>query len=344
MAFHTGFRLATVGYIGVDVFFVLSGFLITMLLLQDYGKGEMGLRRFYLLRAARLLPALAVVCAVVGVGYVILRPSAPETRETLYGVLAALTYTAAWFTAFSTHRLGWIGPTWSLSVEEHFYLLWPVVLRWLWSPDATRLFRRVSFIVALALASRVAGAVLGASARHLYFGPDFRAEQLLLGCVLATAFFAGLGLKRTRWDGVVVAAGIVWLLGALVSPAFGSGLMVPAPSSQFYNSGGSTAIAFASAVVIRHLLIREDGGVARVLSIKSLVWVGRRSYGLYLWHYPIYGLFTPVASRLRVPAEVGLSFVVAALSYRWVEMPVRTWMRSRESQSQATEARLRKGP
>jgi peptidoglycan/LPS O-acetylase OafA/YrhL len=328
MAFHTLAPVAAGGYIGVDVFFVLSGFLITSVLLRDLARDRSSLRRFYLRRVARLGPALAAVCLTVGVVYAIARPEGgAATRETLLGAATGPTYAAAWIVAFTHHTLGRMGPTWSLSVEEHFYLVWPVLLGWLWSPDSRVVLRRVSALLGLALLYRLAGIVRGVPPARMYYSPDFRAEQLLLGCLLATALAAGLGAARRRWDAALVVAAAA----VLVALALPTALVVHAPAARFYAMGGSTAIALASAVVIRHLFVRNDGHTARALARAPLVWIGQRSYGLYLWHYPVYGLLAPLAWRRAelIPTEVALSLVAAAVSYRWVEMPVRNRVRRR---------------
>jgi peptidoglycan/LPS O-acetylase OafA/YrhL len=332
LASHMFSRLGSGGE-GVDVFFVLSGFLITTLLLQEHDStGRISLRAFWWRRAARLLPALLVLFPIVAVAFALVRPDGWRTSEA--GALSALFYVSAWVRAGSFSELGWMGHTWSLSVEEWFYAAWPLCM-----------------IVFLRRGSRVTGWIVAAACfavvyrlvseqlrpyDYLYKAPDQRASQLLIGCAAGAGLFA-LGERRSRFARAFVAAGVA---GALVAGVTLSGLVAEHASLGLaYTSGQSTVIATASAAVILSIVAVPGWGLARTLTWRPLVWVGRRSYGLYLWHLPIFGLVLlghAGVSGARLDAErvvaIGLAFAAAAISFRYVEQPAIRWVRGRKVQ------------
>jgi peptidoglycan/LPS O-acetylase OafA/YrhL len=325
VAYHAALPLSVGGYAGVDVFFVLSGYLITSLLLRERSRAwshRISLGAFYLRRARRLLPALAVMLAVTFVAYHVLVPNAPATHQTLLGVPASVFYIANWLPALGITNLGYLGHMWSLSVEEHFYLLWPMVLGFVWSRSARRTARRIAVLCCLAAVYRALLVAHGAGTNRVYAGTDARAEELLVGCLLAAAIAAGYPrviATRRRLSAALV-AGAVAVLGAVMAA-----LPVHSP---WLPRGGSTLIELAAAVVITHLVLFPASPGARLLAWRPVVWIGRRSYGIYLWHLPLMGLAAariPVSTRLErigVLALVGAATLVcAALSYRFVERP-----------------------
>lgn len=323
MGLHLHFRgWLPGGYIGVDVFFVLSGFLITTLMWDARAAGAFRFGGFYVRRAARLFPALALVVVVVVPLYLLLQPEgAVETRNTIWGAFAAVTYSSAWWRAFTTNELGRMGHTWSLGVEEYFYVFWPVVFGWLWSVSASRTVRRVAVVVAVAVGCQAIGVAAGVDARHLYNGPDFRCSQILIGCLLAVLLATGR-LGRSKADGTLFIVAVVFLAGFV---AAGPDATTTASAVLV------TPIAVAAAVVIRHLFMWPTGRASSVLALRPFVWVGVRSYGLYLWHYPVYGLIVYLGlSRSKlVVGQLVASVVVAAMSFALVERPARLWVRGR---------------
>lgn len=328
---HLSFTLRSGGH-GVDVFFVLSGFLITTLLLQEHAStGRVSLRAFWWRRAARLLPALLLMCPIVFVAFVVTQPS--EWRASALGVGTALLYVSAWVRALGISGLGWMAHTWSLSVEEWFYAVWPLVV--VVALRRARPARWIGAAAAVAIVYRLGSEHAGLSALYLYDAPDQRAVELLVGCA-AGAWLLLLG-DRARvhrrlflWAAAIGGLVVVARVARVAAPDTSWGLV--------FSSGDSTIFALATAAVIVSLVAVPDSGLARTLALRPLVWIGRRSYSLYLWHFPIYGLillghghlsgWKVWGARILV---VGLSFAAAALSYRFVERPAIRWVREREA-------------
>jgi peptidoglycan/LPS O-acetylase OafA/YrhL len=312
-----GPRSAAGGFLGVDVFFVLSGYLITSLLVaQRRRDGRIALGHFYGRRARRLLPALYTLLAAV----VIAGAWLPAQAHRLRGdVLAALGYVTNWWLIFrGTSYFGDVGAPpllnhlWSLAVEEQFYLLWPVVLI-----VALWVARGRTWLAACLAVLGVAGstalmAVLYSpwtDASRAYFGTDTHAAPLLVGAALALVpiprdFFA-IG-------GVV---GLV-LLGGFVA-------WVPDSSPLLYR-GGYLVVALASAMLVG-AAARPSLPLAKVLGIAPLRFIGLRSYAIYLWHWPVLVVFGPgrIAEPMLTVARVGVILLLAHLSYHLVELPVR---------------------
>jgi peptidoglycan/LPS O-acetylase OafA/YrhL len=307
VAFHAS-TLMPGGYIGVDLFFVLSGFLITRILLREIDTtGAVSVTRFYARRALRLLPALFLMCAIVTPLFIVLPIT--QKSETLVGTLAALTYTSS-ILAASGHDLGWMIHTWSLSVEEYFYLLWPMVLVLV----ATRRHRVLAMVSVTALAvayQLLARMATDWSVQRTAYSLDTRAEQLLIG-----ACGAMLLTHRPLRIGALAT-----VLAATVFPVFT--LLPGSVGSLLYLHGGSTVIALAALVLVLGLVGEQNLKLQRVASIRPLVWTGQRSYGIYLWNLPIVAIIAalPVPGAVQMPVKLLLTFLVPALSYRYVEQP-----------------------
>jgi len=319
------------GFVGVDVFFVLSGYLITSLLLTELaGSGRIDLRAFWLRRARRLLPAAFLVIAVcVVVAAVFLPDGAARTRA---DALASLVYLNNWnqiaadhsyFAAFQRPSL--LQHLWSLAVEEQFYLLWPLAL----GACLARIGRRGTVVVTVAGAagSAVAMALLvhpGGDPTRVYFGTDTHASGLLLGALLAFAWPMG-GFSSSPRRGAVAlldGAAVLGLAGVLVAMATFQDF-----EPRVY-SGGLVAVTAAAAVLIA-AVVHPACRVGHALGAAPLRWIGQRSYGIYLWHWPVMALSRPgldlAWSRwVLVPLQIAVAVALAALSYRWVEQPFRT--------------------
>ena len=313
------------GYVGVQVFFVLSGFLITALLVAERERrGRVSLGSFYARRALRLLPAVVVLVGMCAV-YVIVSAPAPETAGFWGDALSTLLYYANWAAAvqpqFSLHLLS---QTWSLSIEEQFYLLWPLTLGLL----ARRLRRRaiIAAVLCGAVASTVTRSVLwhrGATATRVYYGLDTRGDALLLGCALGLV--VAWGWIPNRWtQGAVtraVAIGAVVFLGiVIVEPGRFAGPLVRDQIDWVLPLS-----AVASALLILAVIAHPYGLISRVLALPPLVWVGRLSYSLYLWHFPAFVVLT--SRRTGLPlfpllvVRLIAAFAAAACSYYGVERP-----------------------
>ncbi|ACQ81267.1 acyltransferase 3 [Beutenbergia cavernae DSM 12333] len=328
LVYHTWPQALPGGFLGVDVFFVVSGFLITTLLLREVrDAGRLDLRRFWARRARRLLPALATV---VVTGVLLARLVEPDLLVGIgRQVLGAATFSSNWLAVaaeasyFDQTAPQLFATFWSLAIEEQFYLIWPVALAVLLA--VVRTWRaRVAVAGAAALASAVAMAVLyapGADPTRVYYGTDTHVVGLLLG--VGAAFWLsgragrGLPLPLRRLAPVAVVA-LVALMALLHSDA------------AFTYRGG---ILLASVLALLAVLgcAAGRGPYVRVLESRPLVWVGERSYGIYLWHWP---LLLVVAAAADAPPRspswwattalaLAATFGLAAASYRWVEAPVR---------------------
>jgi peptidoglycan/LPS O-acetylase OafA/YrhL len=334
LAFHGGLNHFHGGFLGVDVFFALSGFLITSLLISEFdGRSKISLGRFYLRRAKRLLPALLLV--IVAVCVVTMWVSPPGLFPGLYSdVLAAFFYFSNWhLMGGSSNYFTLLSPpsplthTWSLAIEEQFYIVWPLIVL-----GVLRLRHRVSTLGALAATGAVASAALmfyghqhGWSVDRLYYGTDTHAEGLLLGAATACALFAyrkrppsTSGCDLTTY--LKYAGPIAMIAGLLIMQrAHGS--------SGWMFEGGFLAMALCSSVSVAYLVTWPTTYVARALAWRPLVYVGQISYGIYLWHYPIFHWLTSYQTGLSewplFALRVAISVATAALSFHLVEMPIR---------------------
>lgn len=305
-------------FIGVDMFFALSGFLITTLLLEEWlVYGSISLREFYLRRYFRLVPALAVLTSVY-VLYVLLFVNTGVWMR-VRGALFGLTYVANWAQAFDwRYPTTEIGHLWTLGIEEQFYLLWPALLILL-------LGRGLGLKgIKWALVGLIAGVVLwriflishGATANRTYFGIDTRFDELLVGCLAGTLFLSRRPEKSgSRW--LMVAA-----LGACLFLAYR--VFVRNPWTFWTVRITLTFVAVATTVVIYSCITGSFHLLKRVLGAKWLVFVGAISYSLYLWHVPAGVLMRDVAglrSWQLAAAEFPLTFAAACASYYLVEQP-----------------------
>lgn len=290
IAFHFTGKPLGGGY-GVDLFFVLSGFLITTLLLEEHGAIErISLGSFYARRARRLFPALAATLCAYLVYNAILGRNALATVAN-YG----LYYGNIYFVVSQAADHTGLGHLWSLAEEEQFYLLWPCLLL-----IVVRAKRPVYWITAFALALvtyRFALIAHGAGMPRLYRAPDTHSEGLLLGAALA--FLRQQGFVAGEWAGKLG-------LALTIPPAVAGDWSVGLP---LFEVGAACLIVAAV----------SNTELARALSFRPLVWVGTLSYSLYLWHSPVLWAFH-AHNRL---IALALTFVLGWLSYRYVERPFR---------------------
>jgi len=326
------------GFLGVDVFFVVSGFLITTLLLRRMGSGRgLGLTDFWVRRARRLLPALVLVLVVGTIAARLVE------QDLLVGVrrqwLGALTFSTNWLeiaagsSYFDQTQPELFQPFWSLAIEEQFYVFWPLVLAGL-ALVVAALHRRdgarvMAAVVAVAAVASAALMVLTYSAgddpTRVYYGTPTHAFGLLAGASLAIAATGHPRPAGTPVPPLVRALPVVGLLGLVV---LGATLHA---DGTFAYQGGIALGSLAALALVVGCAYEQPAGLLRVLELRPLVWVGDRSYGLYLWHWPMIlvvgaALGDTPGSRLwwrTALVAVAVTFVLAHLSHRFVEMPVR---------------------
>ena len=312
------------GFLGVDLFFVLSGFLISSLLLEEWrARGTIDLPRFFLRRALRLLPALVVfVLAMLALGHLVPGAARLVTPD---WVVATLLYVVNWLMAFramdgASTQSAFVH-CWSLAIEEQFYLLWPLALRWLLRRGVglPGLARLLLAIVAYAGIARAVLVLLGGAGLQMraYVGSDTRADGLALGCLLALLAHHGrLSSPRALWVRVALPLSLAFLAWASWVAEIGGRMIY---------LGGLSAASVAAAVLILVLLHPAELHplARRLLESRALVATGRMSYGLYLWHLPVHVLFAmrfgPGWVTETVPWPV--SFLVATLSFVLIERP-----------------------
>lgn len=320
MAFHAGSGVIKGGHLGVDIFFVLSGFLITFLLLQEWIKrGSISLKDFYIRRALRLLPALFAVLLVCGLYAAASAPS--DTSTAIYrGILYTVLYSSNWYQAFNgMGTLGLLSHTWSLSIEEQFYILWPPLLMLM-----LRFKCKQKYIVSLLLFMIVATALNRArlwngdeSLARAYAGLDTRADAILIGCLVGLLAAWNLLPAIRRPASYLLSISSVLLLASM-------GLFCSNHYGYMY-LGGYAIFAVAVGVSIALLLGPAPKPMKAFFEMPILVWIGRLSYSLYLWHIPLYafcyGRVQHYPLIVRLTLEFGLTFVAASLSYYFVEKP-----------------------
>ena len=335
MAYHGGIGgLSTAGYFGVDVFFVLSGYLITTLLLGEEAKsGHIRFGSFWARRARRLLPGLLLMLVAVDI-YV--ARFAPRGRYPGFrgDALSVLGYTSNWhFVAASSNYFSATGApsllthTWSLAIEEQFYLVWPLIL---WG--AVRLARRtgrspgavigtVAGVGAIASAASMAALYRsGTGFSRLYYGTDTHGQSILLGAALA-----GWAATRPR---ILTRIGWPPLAFAAMAGLFAAATTMGSADPVTYE-GGFLLVGLMSSILVANLAGRPVGGLARVLSARPFEYLGRISYGMYLWYFPLFAVIDRAGTGL---SGVGLFVVraaadvaVAAASFHLVEQPLRVW-------------------
>jgi peptidoglycan/LPS O-acetylase OafA/YrhL len=330
LAYHLEIGWAGGGLLGVGVFFTLSGYLITDILLAQAGEGGIRLKEFWLARARRLLPALFVMLIVVLAWVTVIGPhQGPDFRG---AVASAALYVNNWWLVF--HDVSYFqafaapGPLdhlWSLAVEEQFYLLWPLLLIAALAGFRRSRGRLAVATVVLVVASTVLMAVLyrrGLDPSRVYYGTDTRALELLAGAALAMVWPS----RRLRPDIKVGARRIVDAGGAVALVAILAMFWRVDAYAPFLYRGGFLLLSLATAVVVA-ALVHPASRLGPIVGFAPLRWIGERSYGIYLWHFPIIILTRPHGAHgadfTRGCLQVAATIAVAALSWRFVENPIR---------------------
>jgi peptidoglycan/LPS O-acetylase OafA/YrhL len=347
MFYHLGFSWIPGGFLGVDLFFVISGYVITRLLLDSIAQsGGLDLRGFYLARLRRLLPALLfmLTTTIIAVGI-----WAPDTiKRLLVDTPFALTGTINWWLVAneqdyfeSIGRPPLLQHTWSLAVEAQFYLVWPLILYFILKkfgkkhiPVAALSIAAASGI-ALLFVSLSIDAANASKVSHIYFGTDTHSIGLFLGAALAVSwipqnFKVELSRKGQNFiDGI----GIVGFLGILATF-----LLIDASNPAMYKVAFPLAGIFGAAIIAS--IVHPASRFAPILQNKVLLWIGERSYAIYLWHWVIFQVTRPTVDLAGqawalYSLRILIVFALADISLRYVELPIRRgviqyWIKGRK--------------
>jgi peptidoglycan/LPS O-acetylase OafA/YrhL len=321
LGFHSQLFFLRGGQLGVDIFFVLSGFLITCLLLEEWQReGAIRLKAFYVRRVLRLFPALFVALAVWALWAAYQSGDTGLIPRTVCAVLLYCTNLVLAFGGLTA--LAGFAHSWSLSAEEQFYLIWPACLWFL----LRRGFSRrtiVCLLLGLVAAVNLYSPLLwegNGSWVRLYFGPDTHSAPLLIGCAAALLFHSR-GWSFVGWRAFVLGVLFVLSAGVLCGLAVFVG-----DETAFLYYGGFTLIAIASAILTLGAL-QANWWTTRLLDFTPLVWLGRLSYSLYLWHVLAYSFFEEATRGISLRWSLAkllpnvLALLLAGLSYVIVERP-----------------------
>jgi peptidoglycan/LPS O-acetylase OafA/YrhL len=330
--FHAGHLRG--GYLGVDLFFTLSGYLITALLVGEWRRtGGVALVAFWGRRVRRLLPALLVMLTAVGLAarWHVLPAARGDLRD---AGLATLGYVANWHTLRAGHGYwdqaltpSWLDHTWSLAIEEQLYLAWPLVVLAVLGRATRSRERRVRRLGTVAAAGAVlsaggliAGSLAGATVERLYLGTDTRVAAILLGAAAACFQRATGPVAAVRHRRRLAGAS-----GAALALLVLAWTMLDGTSALLYR-GGLLACGLAATVILLDVTTPGPSPIVRVLAVPPLRGLGAVSYGLYLYHWPIYRLLAESELGLAgwglTAAQVATSLVVAVLSHRFLEQPI----------------------
>ncbi len=360
LLYHLGVNWIPGGFLGVDLFFVISGYVITRLIIDTINeRSALDLRRFYAGRIRRLLPAL--IFMILG-SVTIIAFWAPEAMPRfLSDIPYVLTGTNNWRLVFlhqdyfqSIGRPPFLQHTWSLAVESQFYLIWPLVLLGIVKKFGKANITKVALTIAaisgtaLFLFSLRMDSANQRQTSHIYFGTDTHSLGLFLGAALAVSWVPqNLSSKISqRAQDFVDGIGVVGLLGLL-----GTFLFIQESNATLYRLAFPLAGIFGCAILTS--IVHPASRFAPLLSARWLIWIGERSYGIYLWHWVIFQVTRPTVdlagSVLALNcARVLLVLALAEISLRWIELPVRqgrieNWLRGMKYRTAKVRTQQRLG-
>ena len=333
VAYHLGLPWARGGFLGVDLFFVLSGFLITGLLLREREQtGRIDLAHFYRRRARRLLPALFLMLAAVS-AWVAATGTAADVTSLRADAVAAVGYVANWrlvlshsgyFAQFSAPSP--LRHAWSLAIEEQYYLIWPLLLLGLMRGGRGSRRATVMATVAMAALSATAMAIMyhpGHDPSRIYYGTDTRVFELLVGALLALLTTARPASGPAR----PIARRAATLVGPLALATLLFAAVTVHDDAGWMYQGGFVGCSLLAAAVVWSVGRAQPGRFGAALAVRPLRWMGRISYGIYLWHWPVIDLLTPARTGLSRPAslltQVAVTMILSTASFYVVERPIR---------------------
>jgi len=336
LLYHGEVAWAPGGFLGVEMFFAISGYLITALLLGErLSSGTIRLRDFWMRRARRLLPALYVFLAATAVYAVLFLPH--DILQFRGDLVAALLYATNWFFIFHdqsyfafTGRPPLLQHLWSLAVEEQFYLFWPLIFGGLMTVWGHRRHRNrlLAAVLGGALASTLLMAILyhpGQDPSRVYYGTDTRAAGLLIGAALALVWSPWRLSPRITLGGRVL-LDLAGVAGVALLCVY---MWKITEFDTWLYRGGFAMVSLTTALVVAVAAHPGADVGRRLLGIGALRWIGVRSYGIYLWHFPIFMVTRPrldqdlLSGYPLLIVRIAITFAIAELSFRFVEQPIR---------------------
>ena len=356
--YHLGIDWIPGGFLGVDLFFVISGYVITRLILDSIESANgLDIREFYAARVRRLLPGLLVLLIVTCVLMALFAPD--SIRRFLSDIPFVLSGTNNWhlvalhqdyFQAIGRPPL--LQHTWSLAVEFQFYLIWPIILLFIWRRFGKRVVRRAALLIAtfsgtaLFLFSLQADNATAGRISHIYFGTDTHSLGLFLGSALAVSWIPRNLTKdiSQRAQDFIDGIGVIGFIGLLCIFLF-----IDETNATLYQIAFPLAGIFGCATIVS--LVHPASRFSPILSNRVFIWVGQRSYGIYLWHWVIFQITRPGADltgslfALNV-ARVLVVLILADISLRAIEIPIRrgvvqNWFRGMKYRTKIMQKRQR---
>lgn len=314
-------RFVKGGFLGVDVFFVLSGFLITSILIKEYEKdGQINLKNFYLRRFFRLVPAFWVflICLYFFGSYILPQDEAFAIYNN-YNFFFAFSYLMNWQSAISEGLTGNLNHAWSLAIEEQFYIIWSLVLFKAFAENRERkqIFLWTCLMILGLIAWRIFRVFIGTNTDILYYSTDTRIDALLIGCIAAMIYSWQLLPKKVYAS---------WQFTLITLTALATALLILFSFSHNDFSlycGTISVFSMTIAGLILWLITRERSIFKTLLELRPLRWLGQISYGLYLWHYAFYefGKKTFASVPLQIIVGIGLALIVSTVSFYLIERP-----------------------
>lgn len=334
IAYHFGFSWAMGGFLGVDIFFVISGYLITSQILPLIGSDfNFSLREFWIRRIRRLLPAAYVMIITIFTWVTLFNRKIITT--VLKDGISSIIYASNWWFIF--HKVSYFdsfgSPSpfknlWSLAIEEQFYIVWPIILI-----IGLKVFKKRTKFANIVFIGALCSAMLmgilynpGEDPSRVYYGTDTRAFELLIGGWLAMIF----PMKRFLSQNTTIRKRKALNITSMITfTIFVLSVVFMNEYQTFLYRGGMFLFSLNSAILIA-CVCNPNSYLGKLLSWKPLRWIGKRSYGIYLWHYPIIVLSTPVyeignQTGWRVCAQLVITFIIAELSYRFIETPIQKY-------------------
>lgn len=327
--YHLNTKWLSGGFLGVDTFFVISGYLITSLLLSEYYRNNsINLVNFWLRRFKRLIPAMMFVVTVVLIYTLLFKPELIISIK--HDAIAALFYVSNWWYIiqdvdyFNQFAVAPLKHLWSLAIEEQFYLFFPFILLGLLKFFKKRTTMIILLIISLlSLTAMITIHMYTGNNSRVYFGTDTRLQTLLLGCLLAF-IWPPFSFRKDISKGAKASISAIGIVGMAVLIYL---FVVVSDQDKWIYSGGFYAISFLTLFVIASV-VHPSSVLKKILSFKLFIYIGKRSYSLYLWHYPIIIFMNSYFVQGQIPwfvyiCEVILMFVMAEVSYKFIETPIR---------------------